>query len=117
MPFGARPHDAARGIAVRQELLMPKSSGILAALCLVGAALSVAPAVQAQEAARSASLTPATKVYNQAGQKIGKTVKVEDEKVAVPFTGSGLVVSKTALLLPNRGPALRAPKRTGKETS
>src|SRR3546814_953800 len=102
MPFGARPHDAARGIAVRQELLMPKSSGILAALCLVGAALSVAPAVQAQEAARSASLAPGTKVYDQDGQEIGQIVKVEGDKIAIAVNGSGLVVSKSAFLMTDR---------------
>src|SRR3546814_16427667 len=86
MPFGARPHDAARGFAVRQEPLMPKSSGILAALCLVSATLSVGPPAQAQaqaqDAARSASLVPGTKVYDQDGQEIGQIVKVEGDKVA-----------------------------------
>src|SRR3546814_13561537 len=55
MPFGARPHDAARGFAVRQELLMPKSSGILAALCLVSATLYVGPPAQAQAQAQERS--------------------------------------------------------------
>src|SRR3546814_19742287 len=66
MPFGARPFDAARGIAVRQELPMPKSSGILAALCLVSATLSVGPPAQAQDAARSASLVPGPKEIGRA---------------------------------------------------
>src|SRR3546814_2815155 len=92
MPFGARPFDAARGIAVRQELPMPKSSGILAALCLVSATLSVGPPAQAQDAARSASLVPGTKVYDQDGQEIGQIVKVEGDKVAIAVNGSGLVV-------------------------
>ena len=89
---------------------MPKSSGALAALCLIGAALSAVPAVQAQEAASSASLTPGTKVYDQAGEEIGQIVKVEGDKVAVAVNGSGLVVSKSAFLMTKKGPALKAPK-------
>src|SRR3546814_18009142 len=88
---------------------MPKASGNLAALCLDGAALSVAPAVQAQGAARSASLTPGTKVYDQDGQEIGQIVKVEGDKVAVAVNGSGLVVSKSAFLMTKKGPALKEP--------
>src|SRR3546814_19468874 len=110
MPFGARPFDAARGIAVRQELPMPKSSGILAALCLVSATLSVGPPAQAQDAARSASLVPGTKVYDQDGQEIGPIVKVEGDKVAIAVNGSGLVLAQSAFLMTKKGPARKAPK-------
>lgn len=89
---------------------MPKSFDILAALGLVGAAMSVAFPVQAQEAARPASLTPGTKVYDQNGEEIGQIVKVEGDRIAVAINGSGLVVSKNAFSMTKKGPALKAPK-------
>src|SRR3546814_10828154 len=96
--------------------LMPKSSGILAALCLVSATLSVGPPAQAQaqaqDAARSASLVPGTKVYDQDGQEIGQIVKVEGDKVAIAVNGSGLVVAKSAFLMSKKGPALRSEEHT-----
>src|SRR3546814_20457328 len=112
MPFGARPFDAARGIAVRQELPMPKSSGILAALCLVSATLSVGTPAQAQDAARSASLVPGTKVYDQDGQAIGQIVTEDGDKVAIEVNGSGRVVAQSAFLMTTQGPAAKAPKTT-----
>lgn len=89
---------------------MPKSSGLLAALCLAGATLSAVTAVQAQEAAPAASLVPGTKVYDQNGEEVGQIVKVEGDKVAVAIDGNGLVVPKNAFLKSKKGPALKAPK-------
>ena len=89
---------------------MPISSGILGALCLVSATLSVGPPAQAQDATRSASLVSGTKVYDQDGQEIGQIVKVEGDKIAIAVNGSGLVVSKSAFLMTKKGPALKAPK-------
>src|SRR3546814_5656633 len=65
---------------------------------------------QAQDAARSATLVPGTKVYDQDGQEIGQIVKVEGDKVAIAVNGSGLVVAKSAFLMSKKGPALKAPK-------
>src|SRR3546814_20580754 len=91
---------------------MPKSSGILAALCLVSATLSVGPPAQAQaqaqDAARSASLVPGTTVYDQDGHEIGQIVKVEGDKVAIAVNGSGLVVAKGAFLMSEKGTAPKA---------
>ena len=89
---------------------MSKFFGLLAASCLIGTAMSVIPSAQAQEAARSAALTPGTKVYDQNGEEIGRIVKVEGDRVAVAVNGSGLVVSKGAFLMTGKGPALKAPK-------
>lgn len=89
---------------------MPKPFGLLAALSLAGLALSAAPAVQAQEMAPAASLTPGTKVYDQNGEEIGRIVKVTGDKVAVAIDGNGLVVPKDAFVKTRKGPALKAPK-------
>lgn len=89
---------------------MPKFSGLLAALCLAGAALSAGHAAQAQEAAPAASLTPGTKVYDQNGEEIGQIVKVAGDRVAVAIDGNGLVVPKNAFVKTAKGPALKAPK-------
>jgi hypothetical protein len=89
---------------------MPRSSRLLAALCLAGAALFAIPAVQAQEAAPAVSLTVGTKVYDEDGQEIGQIVKVASDRVAVSIDGSALVVPKDAFLKTDKGPALKAPK-------
>jgi len=88
---------------------MPKPSGLLAALCLAGAALSVTAVAQA-EVAPAASLTVGTKIYDQDGQEIGQIVKVANDRVAVAIDGSALVVPKDAFLKTDKGPALQAPK-------
>lgn len=89
---------------------MSKPSGLLAALCLAGAAPFVTPAAQAQEAAPATSLTAGTKVYDESGKEIGQIVRVAGDKVAVAIDGSGLVVPKNAFLQTEKGPALKAPK-------
>lgn len=86
---------------------MPKPSGLFAALCLAGVALSAA---RAQEAPPPASLAPGTKVYDQDGEEVGQIVRVTGDKVAVSIGGSGLVVPKDAFLDTRKGPALKAPK-------
>lgn len=89
---------------------MPSPSGLFAALCLAGAALSAGPAALAQEAAAPASLTPGTKVYDQNGEEVGQIVKVEGDRVAVAIDGNGLVVPKNAFVKTGKGPGLKAPK-------
>jgi rRNA processing protein Gar1 len=111
MAFGTTRRDAASmAIAVRQELFMPRISGLLAGLCLAGAALSAAPSAQAQGTAPAVSLTPGTKVYDEGGQEIGQIVKIDGDRVAVSIGGSGLVVPKDAFLKTGKGPALKASK-------
>lgn len=84
---------------------MFKPYRLLAALCLAGAALPAAA-----QAPAAASLTPGTKVYDQAGEEVGQIVKVTGDRVAVAIDGSGLVVAKDAFLATEKGPALKAPK-------
>jgi len=89
---------------------MSKPSGLLAALCLAGAAMSAGHAARAQETASAASLVPGTKVYDQDGQEVGQIVKVSGDKVAVAIDGNGLVVPTDAFVKGRKGPALKAPK-------
>ncbi|WP_447755552.1 hypothetical protein [Sphingopyxis fribergensis] len=89
---------------------MPKLSGLLAGLCLAGAALSAPSAAQSQTPAPAASLTPGAKVYDEGGAEIGKIVKIDGDRVAVAIGGSGLVVAKDAFLKTDKGPALKASK-------
>jgi preprotein translocase subunit YajC len=89
---------------------MSKPSGLLAALCLANVALQAGPAVQAQEAAPTTSLTPGTKVYDQSGEEVGQIVKVEGDRIAVAIDGNGLVVPKDAFIKTSKGPALKASK-------
>ena len=82
---------------------------VLAAIYFAGA-VCANPAALAQEGASAPILTVGAKVYDQAGEEVGRIVKVEGDKVAVAIDGNGLVVPKDAFLKSKKGPGLKAPK-------